>query len=586
MKLRLLAGLASVLALLALSPSAEAFYARSSTVLNGSTNIVSVPFPYLQQSDVLVTVNNTPVVVTWPTPTTVLLPQAASAYSGKVVNVTRATQIASPDVVFVQGALNPLDLNTMSLQTLYAQQEIQDAIATGALSGAGGGGGDGLGGYSPNGDTTILATIKGVLIPGNAVMSDSHGNLVDAGAPPGGGSGGGFTGAPGQIVVFNSAGDAVEGTAILPTGTGAITQGVGDATNLVATDQFVLNNATAVGRNLLLNGEFQVSQWSDISLTGSPTHTNATDFVSDRWLYTNTASTTTNLTYATRLNSMVPPMGYVHEIGFQTNATQSLGASADVGLIQNVEYNTFQRAGFGTSNAQNLSLSFWVNASVVGTYGGAICNNSVIAARCFTFSYTISVANAWTFLGVPIPADGAGNTWVPANPQLTGLKLEFSLGTGSTNQLAPGTWTSVRANGVPGEVNLGATLNATWYMTGAQLEIANEPTAFEHVPYYTALLACERYAFYVATTQMGYAKDSSTLDAPYPLPAAMRGGPSLSTTPHRTAAFTVGSGSVGAPNVAGGGAGFNTAWVTNPSATWTPGTNVNFTGLIQSELFN
>lgn len=597
MKRWLLAGLAS-LALLVLSPSlAEAFYAHTSTVLNGSTNVVSVPFPYLQQADVGVTVNGTPVTVTWPTLTTVQLPGSASSYSGKTVVVTRVTQIASPDVVFVQGALNPLDLNTMSLQTLYAQQEIYDAfslVTSGGLGGGGGGEGggggdggvgDGLGTFTPNGNTQVLATIAGTFNTGDGVAFDVHGNLVDTGAPPGDGGSAGLTGAPGQIGVFNSAGDAIEGTSILPAGTGAITQGVGDASDLVATDNFVLNNATAANRNLLLNGEFVVSQWAPVDATGTQTFTAANRYVIDRWEYNNP---TAHLTYALRLGGVIPPAGYAENFGFKTNTVTTPASTDEAVFQQNIEQNNLVRLGFGTVAAQNLSLSFWVRASVVGTYGGSICNST--NSRCFGFSYVVTVSNAWTFFGVPIPADGGGTWGDPSGILLSdglGMHVNFSLAAGASQQLTPGSWVNSYGTGVTGEVNLEGTLNATWYTTGIQLEIANEPTAFEHVPPFDMLLKCQRYAYYAQGITLGLAASSSALyNGTAAFPVTMRGGMGFASSINRAApAFGASTGSAGTPSVSGSGGGFNTAKFSNSAANWTTNAAVTFTGMITAELF-
>lgn len=584
MKQWLRAGLASLALLVLSSPLADAaYYARTSTVLNGSTNVVAVPFPYLQQSDVQVSVNGVGTAVTWPSSSTVQLPGSAASYNGKTVTVVRTTSIANPDVVFAQGALNPLDLNTMSLQSLYTEQEIYDLIGatnaavlssspqiTGGLT------------FTTKGSTQVLATASGAVSNNDIAVWDSNGNLVDSGVPVGTNSGI-LGGTVGQIAIFNSAGVAVQGTSILPAGTGAITQGVGDASNLVATDQFVLNNATAAGRNLLLNGEFSVSQWAATSLAGTTTFTGHEQFVSDRWEYDNTTGAA--LTYASRLGGVVPPAGYAHNFGFSVNTVHStLGSSDDIHLQQVVEAGNFLRSGFGTAAAQPLSLSFWIRASVTGNYGGSLCNAGV--TRCYTFAYAITAPNTWTFVGVTIPADVTG-TWALTGNGV-GITVFFSLGAGSSNVAATGSWGSGYAAGAPGEVNLEATNGATWYMTGAQLELSNLPTAFEHVPPYQMLLQCQRYAYYVQNAVVGIASSSSALYSPLALPNTMRGGAAItsaSASNRAAPAYTASTGSVGTPNIGGFGAGLNNALFTNGASNWTTGAVIMFTGMIDAELF-
>lgn len=604
---------------------AEAYYANTTTTLNGSTNVVPVPFPYLNQSDVLVNVNGVQTAVTWPTSSSVQLPLAASSYSGASVQVYRQTSIANPAVVFAQGALNPLDLNTMSLQSLYVEQEIGDLnsyvlnsiatlnsdhgavltlegeytslvnsvsllgaeISSGGGSGGTGGGNQITGGqtYTTRGSSTILATVLGGVSTGDCAAWDQYGNLVDTGA--GCGNGGVGVGTSGQIAIFNSAGVAVEGTSVLPAGTGAVTQGVGDASDLVATDQFVLNNATAAGRNILYNGEFSVSQWSPVSLAGTPTFTAQGRFPIDRWEYNN--STGNLLTYAMRLSAVAPPVGYANDFGFQVNTAASLGSSSDISFEQTIEANNILRVGFGTVGAQNLSLSFWVRASQTGTYGGSLCNSRVLSPRCYTFSYTVGAANAWGFYGVTIPADTVGS-WQPPggmNSSNLGAILNFSLGTGANNQLTPGAWTGQAATGVPGEVNLEATVGNTWYMTGAQLEISNLPTAFEHVPPYQVLLQCERYAWYAQGVTLGFTLNSSSLyNGTLALPTTMRGGEGLSSLSNQgAAAFTATGGSVGSPSLTASGAGLSTVLFSNASNNWTANQLITFTGVLDAELY-
>lgn len=133
---RLLANVLASLALLVLltSSPAEAYYARTSQAMTGSTNIVTVPFPYISQSDVTVFINGTPTsAYTWLTTSTIQFAATAGSLSGKTVIVERVTQVAIADVVFAPGSLDPNDLNTNQLQDLYALQEMLDAIVAGVI---------------------------------------------------------------------------------------------------------------------------------------------------------------------------------------------------------------------------------------------------------------------------------------------------------------------------------------------------------------------------------------------------------------------------------------------------------------------
>lgn len=139
MKQNILAGLLAVGLAFAPAPAALAYspYASASVVENGSTNIVSVPFPYLQQSDVNVYINGTLQAqssYTWATANTIQLPNPASSYNGETVLVARTTAINAADVTFQAGGIDPNDLNTQALQSLYGLQELADLAMTGVAS--------------------------------------------------------------------------------------------------------------------------------------------------------------------------------------------------------------------------------------------------------------------------------------------------------------------------------------------------------------------------------------------------------------------------------------------------------------------
>lgn len=106
------------------------FLSRATYTGDGSTNIFSVPFPYLEESDVYCTVDGVAYTsFTFPTSSTIQLGLTAAALNGSVVVVYRNTAIASPDVTFQGPSLDPADLNTAFLQVLYAAQELNDASA-------------------------------------------------------------------------------------------------------------------------------------------------------------------------------------------------------------------------------------------------------------------------------------------------------------------------------------------------------------------------------------------------------------------------------------------------------------------------
>lgn len=107
-------------------------YSTATTTLHGSTNIVTVPFPYTQQADVYVynggVLQSLGTDYNWLTSSTIQFTASAASLLGDVVTLQRITALANPYVTFASGPLDPNDLNRQSLQLLYALQEATDYI--------------------------------------------------------------------------------------------------------------------------------------------------------------------------------------------------------------------------------------------------------------------------------------------------------------------------------------------------------------------------------------------------------------------------------------------------------------------------
>ena len=135
-----------------------------------------------------------------------------------------------------------------------------------------------------------------------------------------------------------------------------------------------------------------------------------------------------------------------------------------------------------------LTLSFWVKSSLTGTFGGVFGNSAF--NRSYPFTYTISSANTWEQKTVTIAGDTTG-TWETTNS--AGIQLYFGLGSGSTYSGTAGAWTGSGLISATGAVNVMGTLNATWQITGVQLERGSNATSFEFRSYGQELALCQRY---------------------------------------------------------------------------------------------
>jgi hypothetical protein len=163
-------------------------------------------------------------------------------------------------------------------------------------------------------------------------------------------------------------------------------------------------------------------------------------------------------------------------------------ASGDIyTLRQTIEGFNSADFGWGTANAKTVTLSFWVRSSLTGTFGGALNNEGT---RSYPFTYSVSVANTWEYKTITIVGDTSG-TWGTTNSH--GVRVSWGLGVGTTYSGTAGAWAGSEYFSATGAVNVLGTLNATWYVTGVQLEVGSVATPFERRPFGTELALCQRY---------------------------------------------------------------------------------------------
>jgi len=193
------------------------------------------------------------------------------------------------------------------------------------------------------------------------------------------------------------------------------------------------------------------------------------------------------------------PAGFINSTKYlTTTADASLGATEYAILAQPIEGLNVADLAWGTASAATVTLSFWCRSSTTGTFGGSLRNSA--GDRSYPFTFTISVANTWEQKSITIAGDTTG-TWLTTNG--VGIYVTFAMGAGATLSGTAGAWAGVNYIGATGAVNLIATLNADFYITGVQLEKGSTATSFDYRPYGTELTLCQRY--YESTFPIGTA---------------------------------------------------------------------------------
>jgi len=220
----------------------------------------------------------------------------------------------------------------------------------------------------------------------------------------------------------------------------------------------------------------------------------------------------------------VVPTDFTHALKIlTTTADSSIAAGQRLIVFTRCEGNNVSHLNWGTSAAETVTLSFYVRSSITGTHGGAIGNGS--DNRNYPFTYTISSADTWERKTITISGDQTG-TWATGTGR--SLQIVWGLGVGSTFSGSAGAWASGDINSATGATTgvLG-TLNATWYLTGVQLEVGTVATPFEHRSVGQEMALCQRYYQTInpkvnAIFAAGYQNNSERISQTHRLGVEMR----------------------------------------------------------------
>jgi hypothetical protein len=282
-------------------------------------------------------------------------------------------------------------------------------------------------------------------------------------------------------------------------------------------------------KNRIINGAMVIDQ-RNAGASVTPTTANTT-FSVDRWLCN--ASQATKYTVQQNAGSVTPPAGFVNYMGVTSSSAYSITSSDYFFLEQDIEGLNCGDLAWGTANAKTVTLSFWVYSSLTGTFGASLRNSS--GGRSYPFSYTISAANTWEYKTVTIAGDTSG-TWLTTNG--IGIRLSYSIGSGSNWAGTAGAWNSDNDWTVSGAVSVVGTNGATFYITGVQLEVGSTATSFDYRPYTTELQLCQRYCINYRSADAGvymrygsgYANSATNFEINVHFPVTMRTNPSLTVT--------------------------------------------------------
>ena len=240
------------------------------------------------------------------------------------------------------------------------------------------------------------------------------------------------------------------------------------------------NDGALSNRNLIINGAMQVAQRGTSAVT--PT-SSASLYPVDRW----GAYSTPSSKYSAQQQTG-GPSGFDNYVRITSLSAHTSTSTDFFPFFTNLEGQDVQQLQYGSSNAKDVTISFWVRSSLTGNF--SVGFRAASASTSYATTYTISAANTWEYKTITV----AGNTSTSiANNNLLGFDVNFDIGHGSLQETTANTWVAGNKCRVSGTVRIVETNGATLDITGVQLEVGDTATPFEHRSYGQELALCQRY---------------------------------------------------------------------------------------------
>ena len=237
-------------------------------------------------------------------------------------------------------------------------------------------------------------------------------------------------------------------------------------------------------RNKIINGDMRIDQRN---AGGSVTiNASSVTYSVDRWAGFGMA--TAGVFTLTR--STTAPAGFTNSLAVTCTTADGTIAAGDRYFIDHrIEGFNAADLDFGAASANTVTLSFWVQSSLTGTYCVALLNSA--GNRSYVAEYTINTADTWEYKTITLTGDTSG-TWLSDNG--IGVTIRFTLATGTTYQTTANAWSAGNFNATSNQVNwMSSSSSRTFRITGVQLEVGSVATPFEHRSYGDELARCERY---------------------------------------------------------------------------------------------
>ena len=299
--------------------------------------------------------------------------------------------------------------------------------------------------------------------------------------------------------------DEVKTNKVSPATGTAFALGDSGDTFTVPSGATIVNSGTATGFGItaasfrpnvdpiVVNGDMGIAQRST-SVTGTSSGNGWTTV--DRFRYWIGTAGTWTITQETLTADEAFEDGFIHAWKWDcTTANGSLSAGSYLTTSHSLEARNSSLFKKGTSEAEVMTLAFWVKATKTGTNTCGIYDS--INNRSIRIAYTIDSTDTWekkvmTFAGDTSGPLGTGKT------KAIEITWYWVAGTNYTSGTLQTSWAStVTANNAVGQVNNADSTSNNIHLTGVQLEVGSYTSStippFQHESHSTSLARCKRF---------------------------------------------------------------------------------------------
>ena len=258
-------------------------------------------------------------------------------------------------------------------------------------------------------------------------------------------------------------------------------------------------------RNLVINGAMRVYQRGTTS-----TYQNSGGYDVDRFSYRRDGTISTTTFDVSQENTTgLPDFPKCLQVQVKDAAISDPNSDDDFynTIKCALEGQDLQALQYGTATAQPVTISFYVKASVAGTYCLSIDIPQATASdsKDYVVEYTINSANTWERKTITIPAPSVSDLSINIkNDTSAGFQINWVMAgnrTGTSRRRTSTTdqWIDRSQGGsyefthTANQTNNWATLDNIFQLTGVQFELGENASDFEHRSFGEELNLCQRY---------------------------------------------------------------------------------------------